>query len=40
MVVLLVEEQWFSNTVLSAACSSQAPFLRLLAIFLQQILFE
>jgi len=31
-VVLLVA-QWFSNTVPRAACSSQASFVRLLAIF-------
>jgi len=32
-VVLLVE-QWFSNTVLRAACSSKTSFVWLLAIFL------
>jgi len=26
-------KQWFSTTVLRAACSSQAPFVRLLAVF-------
>jgi len=31
-LVLLVE-QWFSNTLLRAACSSQASFMRLLAVF-------
>jgi len=31
-LVLLVEK-WFSNTLLRAACSSQASFMRLLAVF-------
>jgi len=31
-VVLLVE-RWFSNTVLRPACSYQASFVRLLAVF-------
>jgi len=38
-VVLLVE-QWFSNTVLRTVCSSQASLVRLLAIFLKHIPFE
>jgi len=35
-LVLLVE-QWFSNTVLRAACSSQASFERLLPVFQQHL---
>jgi len=31
--VALLVEQWFSSTVLKAACSSQASFVRLLATF-------
>jgi len=37
-VVLLVEH-WFSNTVLRAACSFQASFVRLLAFFQKLLLY-